>query len=119
MDVKYICTSCGGDKTIVSAAHPSLDARYAVGWCDLCGQENKAGVRPERQLARADCWNADEISRRKKRKVDLRVLRKVYLPQPSRKSKSGAIIPAPSPTEDEQARARELVMAWFEEAEKK
>jgi hypothetical protein len=34
--MKYTCSECGGTETLVSAARPSIDDRYAVGYCSSC-----------------------------------------------------------------------------------
>lgn len=36
MTGSWICTRCGGGACSVLDGHPSLDDRFAIGWCDRC-----------------------------------------------------------------------------------
>lgn len=36
---KWMCSRCGGSNVQVSAARPSIDDRFAVGYCDRCTPE--------------------------------------------------------------------------------
>lgn len=32
----YVCSNCGGRTTTVLKSRPSVDDRFAIGWCDSC-----------------------------------------------------------------------------------
>lgn len=59
---KYVCTRCGGGQVTVLEGHPSIDDRFAVGWCDCAPQpvdnnpRHRTPTRPTVQLIRADLF---------------------------------------------------------------
>ena len=69
MTIRYVCSGCGLRATEINRARPSLDDRYAVGYCDFCTPWPKPKkqkvfpfqeVQPERktiQLVHPAHWN--------------------------------------------------------------
>lgn len=82
---RYVCTRCGGDRTSVSDAHPSLDERYAIGHCDRC---TPVPVPPAQRatvpLVRADLWTPETLRDRKEARRRERVVRKAIEPDSKR-----------------------------------
>ena len=63
--MQYVCSSCGRTDVTVNLAQPSIDERFAVGYCESCTPEPtydpvKRGTRPMNRsvvaLVRADVW---------------------------------------------------------------
>lgn len=127
----YICSKCGGQRTTVNESRPSVDDRYAVGYCDDCGPQKFETVidakgkkvwrlrnkpdgtkepipleRPVRDLVRADIWNSDLLTERRKAKEKDRLLRRVYDHPHNR----GLI----KPTQEEVDQAKEVMKGLFD-----
>lgn len=86
----WVCSSCGGTWVTLSLARPSLDERYAVGYCTTCAPpppdvpsvdpgdtRPKAKPLPTVPLVRADKWDPTTIKARKQRVADAEFLEKV------------------------------------------
>lgn len=53
----YVCTKCGGGQVQANRARPSIDDRFAIGWCKDCDKERtlaRDDNRTRRQLAERD-----------------------------------------------------------------
>jgi len=62
----WVCSKCGVAGAQPSAVRPSLDDRYAVGWCSSCTPPPSV-LHPYRKpaaLIRSDLWDANELRRR-------------------------------------------------------
>lgn len=78
MTTAWVCSSCGGGSVSVVEARPSLDPRYAVGYCIRCTRDpepdpkdrmrTKPVNKPTVPLVRADVWNADLLARHAERR---------------------------------------------------
>ena len=83
---RWVCSSCGREDVTVSEARPSLDDRFAVGYCPTCAPAPNAYVdtavkkrrvaQPVVPLVRADLWDPAVITERKRRHDDERFLSK-------------------------------------------
>lgn len=86
----WVCSSCGGKEVTPSLARPSLDERYAVGYCTTCAPPPdepavdpgdtalpKAKRLPTVPLIRADKWDPTMIETRNQRLADAEFLEKV------------------------------------------
>ena len=85
---KWICSSCGADGIVtVSQAKPSLDDRYAVGYCGNCAPVpppvDPTLARPRRPspprtvtLVRSDKWDPETLRRRRDAVADERLLKR-------------------------------------------
>ena len=121
----YICTNCGGNHTTIIASRPSLDDRYAIGWCGdmlvtgktVHGCSGFAESRIERQLCREDVWDPATLTQRKQAKKDKQLLKHVTGPAVSVK-RNGAILPPAKVTDAERERAhaiqRQQMAQWGE-----
>jgi len=68
----WFCSKCGGGSVAVAAARPSLDDRYAVGYCIRCTADPKADPKdpmrtkpvnkPTVPLVRADVWDPGKLA---------------------------------------------------------
>jgi hypothetical protein len=89
----WICSGCGRDDDVVaSAGRPSLDDRYAVGWCPRCAplpppDDPTEARRPERKrrppaktvaLVHPDAWDPDAFAARRQREADRRLIERVH-----------------------------------------
>lgn len=78
---RWICSRCGGDAT-PAISRPSLDDRYAPGFCDRCTPDpgppdprKKRAPRPSVALVRADKWDPDLLRQRREREAEERLVR--------------------------------------------
>ena len=79
--MSWICSRCGGDAT-PSVSRPSLDDRYAPGFCDRCTPDPgppdprvKRAARPSVALVRANKWDPEILRRRREREAEERLVR--------------------------------------------
>jgi hypothetical protein len=80
----WVCANCGGNDVTESAARPSLDTRYAVGFCRSCApsptepQDTRKLQRAPSTvpLVRADLFDPQVITDRKQRRADAQFLAK-------------------------------------------
>lgn len=79
-----MCSKCGMAGARVAETRPSLDDRYAVGFCPKCAPPpsrsealniNRPVRRPTVQLIRDDLWDASELARRDQAEADRKLLR--------------------------------------------
>ena len=103
---KYICTNCGSERTEVRKTRPSLDDRYALGYCGACS--GNAENRIERQLCRSDAWDPALLTQRKQAKAERKLLQHVTGPAVSRKGRAGEVLPPATVTDSERERAHEI-----------
>ena len=79
----WACSKCGRQDVIVAAARPSLDDRYAVGYCPTCApvpppvdprEKPRKTPNPSVPLVRADLWDPAAAAERDRRRSDERFL---------------------------------------------
>lgn len=116
----FVCTKCGGGSVSVSEARPSLDDRYAVGFCERCTPEvswtaarearekrSRPALRPTVPLIRAHLFDPTKVDQEARRRAERRLVAKVV----SGKNRGGP------PTAVEQRQAAEIQARWDREAE--
>ncbi len=102
----YICSNCGSPKTTVRKARPSLDDRYALGYCGACSGSGEHRI--ERNLCREDVWNPAVLVQRKQAKADRPLVRAAVCPRPSRKV-GGELVEPRKLTDAELKKAHEIL----------
>jgi hypothetical protein len=73
--VAWVCSECGGEQAAPIEARPSIDDRYAVGYCIRCSPipmidpndhtKTKPLNRKTVQLVRSDVWDLAVLERRR------------------------------------------------------
>jgi hypothetical protein len=104
----YVCTNCGGTAVKVREARPSVDDRYALGFCAGCSGSGQK--RNERQLCRSDLWRPEILQERKRAEAERELLRHVTGPQESHKTRAGLLVP-PAPITDEEEKEARAILA--------
>jgi hypothetical protein len=104
--MNYICSNCGSPKTTVRKARPSIDDRYALGYCAACSGSGENRI--ERNLCRSDVWRPELLAERKRVKAEQKLLRHVVGPQESHKYR-GEMVGPPPVTDEERTKAREIL----------
>jgi hypothetical protein len=114
----WVCSGCGlSDDVVASLGRPSLDDRYAVGWCPRCAplpppDDPTDARRRERKrrppaktvaLVRGDAWDPRVLRERLAREADRRLFERVHA--------GDARL-----TDADRARAAELRARWDAEA---
>jgi DNA-directed RNA polymerase subunit RPC12/RpoP len=74
--VKYVCANCG-QRVEPLASRPSIDTRYALGFCDTkkCRRVVKGELQPN-DLVRQDVFDLRQLDERKRQKEDQRLARR-------------------------------------------
>lgn len=79
-DAAWTCTRCGNDnqrRVRADPTRPSLDARYALGWCDNCGparQTVRGVAREMRALIQSGLFDRTAFLAREKAAADAKLL---------------------------------------------
>ncbi len=72
----WVCSECGREGAKLNEARPSVDDRYAIGYCESCcplpvidpndHQKTKPRNRRVVQLVRSDLWSPDLLAERRR-----------------------------------------------------
>ncbi len=81
---RWVCSGCGGEQTTVLEGRPSIDDRYAVGYCVSCNpmpvndpkdpKLTKPRNRSTSALVRQDVWDPELLRKRREREAEARLL---------------------------------------------